>query len=61
VYRLAYNEGVAAGPLAVFQGASEVPISEFIRVKVRAGLAFVTPKSSQLTCGDMPVIYETMH
>jgi hypothetical protein len=27
VYRLAYNGDVAAGQLAVFQGASEVPIS----------------------------------
>ncbi len=28
VYRLAYNGDVAAGQLAVFQGASEAPISE---------------------------------
>jgi hypothetical protein len=28
VYRLAYNGDVAAGQLAVFQGASEVPISD---------------------------------
>ena len=28
VYRLAYNSDVAAGQLAVFQGASEAPISE---------------------------------
>ena len=32
VRRLAYNGDVAAGQLAVFQGASEAPISEFIRV-----------------------------
>jgi len=32
VYRLAYNGDVAAGQLAVFQGASEAPISGFIRV-----------------------------
>jgi hypothetical protein len=42
VYRLIYNDDVAAGQLAVFPGASEVPISEFIRAK-RA-----TPKNSQL-------------
>jgi hypothetical protein len=42
VYRLAYNGDVAAGQLAVFQGASEVPVSGSIRVE-RA-----TPKSSQL-------------
>src|ERR1700724_1030053 len=29
VYRLAYNGDVAAGQLAVFQGASEAPISGF--------------------------------
>ena len=28
VHRLAYNGDVAAGQLAVFQGASEAPISE---------------------------------
>jgi hypothetical protein len=28
VYRPAYNGDVAAGQLAVFQGASEVPISD---------------------------------
>jgi len=33
VHRLAYNGDVAAGQLAVFQGASEAPISEFIRVE----------------------------
>src|SRR5580693_1885453 len=33
VYRLAYNGDVAAGQLAVFQGASEAPISGFIRVE----------------------------
>jgi hypothetical protein len=33
VHRLAYNDGVAAGQIAVFQGASEAPISEFIRVE----------------------------
>jgi hypothetical protein len=42
VYRLAYNGDVAAGQLAVFQGASEAPISELIRVE-RA-----TRKNSQL-------------
>jgi len=42
VYRLAYNGDVAAGQLAVFQGASEAPISGFIRVE-RA-----TQKNSQL-------------
>ena len=31
VYRLAYNGDVAAGQLAVFQGASEVPVSGSIR------------------------------
>ena len=33
VCRLAYNDDVAAGQLAVFQGASEAPISELIRVE----------------------------
>jgi hypothetical protein len=42
VYRLAYNGDVAAGQLAVFRGASEAPISEWIRVE-RA-----TRKNSQL-------------
>ena len=42
VYRLAYNGDVAAGQLAVFQGASEAPISGSIRVE-RA-----TRKNSQL-------------
>src|SRR5580698_9744147 len=42
VYRLAYNGDVAAGQLAVFQGASEAPISESIRAE-RA-----TRKNSQL-------------
>ncbi len=28
MYRLAYNGDVAAGQLAVFQGASEVPLSD---------------------------------
>jgi hypothetical protein len=41
VYRLAYGD-VAAGQLAVFRGASEAPISEWIRVE-RA-----TRKNSQL-------------
>src|SRR6202048_5622831 len=42
VHRLAYNGDVAAGQLAVFQGASAAPISGLIRVK-RA-----TRKNSQL-------------
>jgi hypothetical protein len=42
VYRLAYDGDIAAGQLAVFQGASEAPISELIRVE-RA-----TQKNSQL-------------
>ncbi|HEY1477790.1 MAG TPA: hypothetical protein VGF37_08910 [Chthoniobacterales bacterium] len=42
MHRLAYNGDVAAGQLAVFQGASEAPISAFIRVE-RA-----TRKNSQL-------------
>src|SRR6202140_5087744 len=42
VYRLAYNGDVAAGQLAVFQGASEAPISGSIRAE-RA-----TRKNSQL-------------
>src|SRR6516225_4351385 len=33
VCRLAYNGDVAAGQLAVFQGASEAPISERIRAE----------------------------
>src|ERR1700680_520031 len=33
VYRLAYNRDVAAGQLAVFQGASETPISRSIRAE----------------------------
>jgi len=33
VHHLAYNSDVAAGQLAVFQGASEAPISESIRVE----------------------------
>ena len=33
MYRLAYSSDVAAGQLAVFQGASEAPISELIRVE----------------------------
>jgi hypothetical protein len=52
VHRLSYNGAIAAGQLAVFPGASEVPISEFIRAKVRAGLAFATPKNSQLAVDD---------
>src|SRR5271165_2909447 len=42
VHRLAYNGDVVAGQLAVFQGTSEAPISEFIRAE-RA-----TRKNSQL-------------
>src|SRR6516225_6218570 len=42
VYRLAYSGDSAAGQLAVFQGASEAPISELIRAE-RA-----TRKNSQL-------------
>jgi hypothetical protein len=30
VHRLAHSGDIAAGQLAVFQGASEAPISEFI-------------------------------
>src|ERR1700737_3810471 len=33
VYRLAYNGDVAAGQLAVFQGASEAPVSGSIRAE----------------------------
>jgi hypothetical protein len=33
MYRLSYNGDVAAGQLAVFQGASEAPISELIRAE----------------------------
>src|SRR5260370_9592598 len=43
VHCLAYSGDVAAGQLAVFQGASEAPIYELIRVE-RA-----TRKNSQLT------------
>jgi hypothetical protein len=46
VHRLAYNSDVAAGQLAVFQGASEAPISELIRVE-RA-----TRKNSQLAAAQ---------
>ena len=42
VYRLAYNGDVAAGQLAVFQGASEAPISGSI------GAERATRKNSQL-------------
>ena len=42
VYRLAYKGDIVAGRLAVFQGANEVPISEWIRAE-RA-----TRKNSQL-------------
>jgi NAD(P)-dependent dehydrogenase (short-subunit alcohol dehydrogenase family) len=42
VHRLAYSRDVAAGQLAVFQGASEAPISRSIRVE-RA-----TRKNSQM-------------
>ena len=42
VYRLAYNRDIAVGQLAVFQGASEAPISELIRVEQ------ATRKNSQL-------------
>ena len=42
VYRLAYNGDGAAGQLAVFQGASETPISGFIRAEG------ATRKTSQL-------------
>jgi hypothetical protein len=45
VHRLAYNSNIAAGQLAVFQGAGEAPISEWIRVEQ------ATRKNSQLTCG----------
>jgi hypothetical protein len=43
---LAYNSDVAAGQLVVFQGASEVPVSELIRVE-RA-----TRKNSQLAAAQ---------
>jgi hypothetical protein len=33
VYRLAYNGDIAAGQLAVFQGASEVPVSGSVRAE----------------------------
>ena len=33
MYRLLYNGDTAVGQLAVFQGASEAPMSEFIRVE----------------------------
>jgi hypothetical protein len=46
VHRLAYSSDVAAGQLAVFQGASEAPISELIRVE-RA-----TRKNSQLAAAQ---------
>src|SRR5258708_37914315 len=46
VHRLASNSDVAAGQLAVFQGASEAPISESIRVE-RA-----TRKNSQLAAAQ---------
>jgi hypothetical protein len=36
VYRLAYNGDIAAGQLAVFQGASEAPIQvAFLRALIR--------------------------
>jgi len=44
VYRLAYNGDVAAGQFAVFQAASETPISELIR----SGPAAAGRKNSQL-------------
>ena len=47
MHRLAYNSDVAAGHLAVFQGASEAPISELIRVE-RA-----TRKNSQLDAAQL--------
>src|SRR5262249_50384478 len=46
VYRLAYNGEMAAGQLAVLQGASEAPISGLIRVE-RA-----TRKTSQLAAAQ---------
>jgi hypothetical protein len=46
VHRLAYNSDVAAGQLAVFQGASEALIFESIRVE-RA-----TRKNSQLAAAQ---------
>src|SRR4029077_8987589 len=45
VHRLAYNGDVAAGQLAVFQGASEAPLSEFMRV------GRPPQKNSQPACG----------
>ena len=46
VHRLAYNGDIAAGQLDVFQGASEAPISELIRVE-RA-----TRKNSQVAAAQ---------
>ncbi len=56
--RLIYNDDVAAGQLAVFQGAVraglavEASISGFIRIEVRAGLAKATPKNSRLAAAQ---------
>ena len=60
MYRLAYNGDVAADQLAVFQSASEAPISESIRVE-RA-----KRKNSQLAAAhfernDITIICETVH
>ncbi len=46
MHRLAYNSDVAAGQLAVFQGASEAPISESI------GVERATRKNSQLAAAQ---------
>src|SRR6516225_2899635 len=50
VHRLAYNGDIAAGQLAVFQGASEAPIFERIRAE-RA-----TRKNSQLAAAPRVVL-----
>jgi hypothetical protein len=44
VRRLAYDGDVAAGQLAVFQGASEVPISELTRVSEQRGKTAIWPR-----------------
>ena len=50
VHRLAYSGDVAAGQLAVFQSASEVPISGWIRAER------TTRKNNQLTAARRVVL-----
>jgi hypothetical protein len=49
------------GPLAVFRRCKRQSGSDLGPYEFRYGHFARALKNSQLTCGDMPVIYETMH